>query len=320
MNKELNSTNFIIVLGTTKSGSSAVFDYLSGRGDLRDPLRGQEYHLPQMPNGLMTLEAIAKDAFHPGTADYALSSFEEITKKLSRSQTKWSYGMGYSSKIPSFQKLINQFIEDISAAKIPMKLHWRKLLKSENFTKYIISKLINHFGFNEEISTTRILNSYETLIESAQKLHNELFQINNEQNSVILNQAGSGWNPIESTKYFLNRKIILSTRDPRDQFAELKIIKKASSAEEFVNWYKEMQRRLEAINSNVLLKLRFEDFVYKNEKIIQSLCKHASINSEIVSKYDPNNSKKNIGKYKKFLTNKEIEIIKNSLSKYFYDG
>ena len=47
MRNTSNSPNFIIILGTTKSGSGAVFDYLIGRGDIRDPLKGQEYHLPQ---------------------------------------------------------------------------------------------------------------------------------------------------------------------------------------------------------------------------------------------------------------------------------
>ena len=82
MNNQSNLINFIIVLGTTKSGSGAVFDYLNGRGDLYNPLKGQEYHLPQMPNGLMTLEAISKNAFHPGTSDYVLSRFEENSKNF----------------------------------------------------------------------------------------------------------------------------------------------------------------------------------------------------------------------------------------------
>ena len=81
---QLNLTHYIITLGTGYSGSGAIFDYLSGRGDLHDPLQGTEYQLPQMPNGLMSLEAISKNAFHPSTADFALSQFEKMTKKLSR--------------------------------------------------------------------------------------------------------------------------------------------------------------------------------------------------------------------------------------------
>ena len=63
MKNNSNDPQYIIVLGTTFSGSGAVFDYLNGRGDLYEPLFGQEYLLPILPNGLMTLEAISDKAF-----------------------------------------------------------------------------------------------------------------------------------------------------------------------------------------------------------------------------------------------------------------
>ena len=61
-------------------------------------------------------------------------------------------------------------------------------------------------------------------MRAAQTLHSKIFQSDHENLPVLLNQAGSGWNPIESTKYFLNRKVILVTRDPRDQFLEIKTV------------------------------------------------------------------------------------------------
>ena len=319
MNNQSNLTNFIIVLGTTKSGSGAVFDYLNGRGDLYDPLKGQEYHLPQMPNGLMTLEAISKNAFHPGTSDYVLSRFEENSKKLYRSQSYLRYGMDYSTKVPSFQKFINQFIDEICAAKLPMHLHWRKLIETDSIMKYFILKLKKRIGFEEKVKVSRILVSQKKFIEATQKLHDKLFLNNSNNKIVLLNQAGSGWNPIESTKYFLKRKIILFTRDPRDQFAELKQIKKANSVDSFIDWYKEMQRRIKDIENPTLLKLRFEDFVNKNNQIVELICNHISLSSNIISDYKPDLSKKNIGKYKKFLNNQEIDKIENNLSEYFYD-
>ena len=314
-----NLTNFIIILGTTKSGSGAVFDYLIGRGDTHDPLKGQEYHLPQMPYGLMTLEAVAKSAFHPGNSDFVISQFEEIAKKLSRSQTKWRYGMDYSNRIPSFQKLIDQFIEEICSVKFPMRLHWRKLIQSDSIMKYLIFKLKNRLGFIEKAPITRVLVSQDKLIDAAQKLHNRLFQIDSCEKPILLNQAGSGWNAVESTKYFLNRKVVLLTRDPRDQFAELKIIKNARSVDDFIDWYKEMQRRIKEIDSPILLQLRFEDFVNKYDKMVNLLCNHVSLDSNVLSNYNPNFSKKNIGKYQEFLNAKEIDKIENSLSEYFYD-
>ena len=80
----LPKPDYIIVLGTTYSGSGAVYDYLKGREDLFDPLEGIEYQLPHMPNGLMALELTADKGFHPGTVDYVLSQFEKISKKLAR--------------------------------------------------------------------------------------------------------------------------------------------------------------------------------------------------------------------------------------------
>lgn len=318
MSEKLNYENYIIVLGTTKSGSGAIFDYLAGRGDLYDPLKGTEYQLPQMPNGLMMLEAIAKDAFHPPTADFVLSEFEILAKKLYRPETLWQYGKNYCSKIPLFKKEILRFIDEVSATEMPMHLHWHRSMQSKSKAIYFINKLKNYLGFNEEVPNTRLIVSKEDFIIAAQKLNNRLFQPNSDKRPILLNQAGSGWNPIESTKYFLNRKVVLVIRDPRDEFAELIQIKKANSINGFVKWYKQMQLRLKEINNPILLCLRFEDFVRKNNEMVDLLCNHLSLTSKILSSYEPNLSNKNIGKYQKILSQHEIEIIENELSEYIY--
>lgn len=316
MNDQSNLNNYIIILGTTKSGSNAIYDYLSGRGDLSDPLKGIEYQLPQMPNGLMTLEAISGKAFHPHTADFALVQFEEITNTLFRAWKPWRYGKNYSSMLPLFKIETKKFIDDICAAKLPMRLHWHKLMQPS--LSYFFSNLKNRIGFNKKVPQARLIVSQNNFILAAQKFHNRLFQISSSKFPVLLNQAGSGWNPIESTKYFSKRKVVYVTRNPFDQFAELKQIKKAVSVEGFIDWYQEMQRRLKEINSVDILHLRFEDFVNQNEKMIGVLCDHLLIPLNIVSSYEPNLSKKNIGKYKKILNQKEIDAIKQRLSEYIY--
>lgn len=318
MSNQSRLTEYIILLGTFYSGSGVVYDYLSGRGDLNDPLQGTEYQLPQMPNGLMTLEAITKKAFHPPTADFALNQFEKITKKLSQSETLWRYGKDYASMIPLFDKVVEQFIKDICAAKLPMQLHWHRTMQSQSAIKYFFSKLKNYLGFIKVAPDTRLLVSQEDFIIAAQKMHTELFRTETDKRPILLNQAGSGWNPIESTKYFLNQKVVLVTRDPRDQFAELKQFKKAARVEGFIDWYKEMQQRLRQTDNPILLRLRFEDFVNKYNEMVNVLCNHASINHKTASSYEPNLSKKNIGKYKKILSHQEIDVIESNLSEYIY--
>ena len=318
MSNQSRLTEYIILLGTFYSGSGVVYDYLSGRGDLNDPLQGTEYQLPQMPNGLMTLEAITKKAFHPPTADFALNQFEKITKKLSQSETLWRYGKDYASMIPLFDKVVEQFIKDICAAKLPMQLHWHRTMQSQSAIKYFFSKLKNYLGFIKIAPDTRLLVSQEDFIIAAQKMHTELFRTETDKRPILLNQAGSGWNPIESTKYFLNQKVVLVTRDPRDQFAELKQFKKAARVEGFIDWYKEMQQRLRQTDNPILLRLRFEDFVNKYNEMVNVLCNHVSINYKTASSYEPNLSKKNIGKYKKILSHQEIDVIESNLSEYIY--
>ena len=189
-------------------------------------------------------------------------------------------------------------------------------MQSNSPIKYFIIALRNRLGFNEKVFNTRLLVSQDDMVLAAQKFHNRLFQVNSDKRPILLNQSGSGWNPVDSTKYFLNRKIVLLTRDPRDQFAELKMIKQARSVEGFIDWYKELQRRLEKISNPDVLHLRFEEFVNNNEEMINVLCTHMSLNPNILSNYDPNLSRKNIGKYKDFLSHKEIDVIQKDLSKY----
>ena len=130
MTKSLVLPCYIIVLGTTYSGSGAIYDYLSGRGDLYDPLKGIEYQLPHMPNGLMALEAVTEKAFHPSTADYVLSQFENNLKKLLRPKSIWHYGRDYGINLPLFQETVKSFLDEICNVKISMKLNWQRLLQS----------------------------------------------------------------------------------------------------------------------------------------------------------------------------------------------
>ncbi|MDA7476483.1 sulfotransferase [Candidatus Pelagibacter ubique] len=316
MSINLNLPNYIIVLSTMNSGGGAIYDYLSGRGDLDDPLKGSEYQLPQMPNGLMTLEAIAGNAFHPGTSDFALTQFEDAVSRLLRSHSVLKPGRGFANKLKLFENAVKDFVQEISVTNYPMNLEWHRLMRSS--IRHFLNQIKNRLLIKEKIPNTRILISKEELVKAAQKMHDKIFISNSSSNPVLLDQAGSGWNPIESTKYFFNRKIILVTRDPRDQFVFMKINKNAHSLNGFIDWYKEMQFRLVLSKDPILINIKFEDFIINHERMTNLICNHLSINSNKQSSYDPNNSKKNIGKYKSFLSKNEIDEIEKNLSDFIY--
>ncbi len=318
MNTNLNLPHYIIILGTNYSGTSAVFDYFSGRRDLYDPLLGEEYQLPQLPNGLMSLEAAAGNAFNPSSVEFALSKFEDIVNKLIRSKTFWRSGKGYSKKLQSFEKSIKNFIDEICVVNFPMQLDWRRLMVS--IPERLIIQFKQHLGLNNVMPQARLLVSKDELIISAQKMHDDIFKKNSGDRPVLLDMSSAGWNPIESTKYFSNCKIIIVTRDPRDQFIELRQYKKANSVKGFVVWYKEMQKHLNKFDDPTILKVRFEDFVNQNEEIVNKFCKHTSLSSGVLSSYQPSLSKKNVGKYQSYLNKNELDTIEEHLSEYCYDN
>ena len=317
MNKSFNPPKYLIILGTNYSGTSAVFDYFSGRGDLYDPLNGEEYQLPQLPNGLMSLEAAASSAFNPSSIEYALSKFEDLTNKLVRSKTFWCSGKGYGKKLPFFEDSVKNFINNICIVNFPINLDWRKLLIST--PERLIFQFKEFLGLNNVIPQARLVVSKNELISLAQKMHDEIFQPNANNRPVLIDMASSGWNPYESTKFFLDCKVVIVIRDPRDQFFDLKKYKKASSVKDFVKWYKQMQKHLLMIDNKLIMKVRFENFVNNNKDVVKKFCNHVSLPINISSSYQPDLSKKNIGKYKSHLNQNEIDTIEKELLEYCYN-
>ena len=313
MSQETGKPKYIIVLGTTYSGSGAVYDYLAGRGDLHDPLDGEEYQLPQVPNGLMALEAAAGKAFHPAVADYALVQFENVVKKLSRPSSKWLYGKSYDRKIPGFGDAIAQFVDEVSTAHLPMRLDWHRLMQSR--FSYIMGRVMTRFSLHQSPPETRLLVCQEELRAAAQNLHDRLFLKAANRYPVLLNQAGSGWNPVESTKYFSSCGVVLVTRDPCDQFVDIRKHKKAARLEGFIDWYNAMESRLAEVSDSRLLRVRFEDFVHSHDQIVRKICDHLRLPPDVESTYQVELSRKNVGLYRSSLDKREADIIKRAVGK-----
>ena len=155
MKKNYKSPKYIIVLGTTFSGSTAVYDYLNGRGDLYDPLIGKEYLLPILPNGLMALESVSDKAFDPATTEYVLTQFKFIANKLINYWSKVSKDKEFDKKIPLFRDEIENFIKEISYIDFPMRLLWRDEFMQSKF-ELILGKFKNRLGlkkFTNEIDS-----------------------------------------------------------------------------------------------------------------------------------------------------------------------
>lgn len=305
-----------IVLGTTYSGSGAVFDYLASRTDSFDPLLGKEYLLPQSPYGLMSLSSALGDSFHHSVAHHAAAQFLWLAKRLYRTPTAFRYGKGFENHLPTFMDEVHKLIEDATAARFPFNLEWNQTRRPNHQIFFLkLSKKFLRLG--PQAHPTWLPVSEDVFISLVQHMHQRLFEGPEESgySFTLLNQAGSGWNPLNSTVFFANRKVIVVTRDPRDQFAELKTHKGASDVHEFIKWYQGMQERMRVENPNILI-LDFETFVRQHEKTARGLCEFIGIDPANPSGYSPANSMKNIEKHHSVLGAEEIKAIEKHLTPY----
>ena len=305
---------FVITLGTFYSGAGAVYDFLSDRNDSHDPLNGEEYLLPQVPYGIMALHASCGFFFSHPNAHLNIVKFKKIAYMLGRKHTKYNPGMGYENNIKGYYKLIDSYIDSLVVSSLPYNSHW------EWFTAPFFKRIYNRLKIiNKGHAQDKYLPTIGAdFIEKTRELHLKMFGVHDKK-YILLNQAGSGWNPVNSTNYFPNRKVILVVRDPRDQYYELKKHKNARSVIDYIDWYKEMMLRIESVDSDFIKKVRFEEFVERFSVVSDEVCDFLGIDKGIGSYYDPFASRNNIGIYKDFLDKDELRLIEVHLKEYLYN-
>ena len=315
MNSKKTSTRFVITLGTFYSGSSAVFDFLSGRNDSHDPLNGEEYMLPQAPYGIMSLHASCEFFFSHPIAHLNIVKFKKIAYRFGRTHTKFKPGLGYAANVNEYYKLIDSYVDSLVVSSLPYNSHWEWFTAPLFKRIYSRLKIINKgYAQDKHLPTIGV-----DFIEKTRELHLKMFGVNDKK-YILLNQAGSGWNPVNSTDYFPNRRVILVVRDPRDQYCELKKHKNARSVIEYIDWYKEMMLRIGSVDSDFIKIVRFEEFVERHSVVSDELCDFLRIDKGLHSNYDPIASSKNIGIFKDFLDKDEIRLIERHLQKYLYNN
>lgn len=98
-----------------------------------------------------------------------------------------------------------------------------------------------------------------------------------QKKNVVVDQGGNFWQPISSTIYYPNCRVIQVTRDPKAVFSSMKVRKSLSfpsnDLKKFFSWHKEINKRRNTIEEKKILRIKFEDFVLKNDQIIKKINK-----------------------------------------------
>ncbi len=323
----------IIVLGTWSSGSGAVSDYLTSRREIINPYGVNEFKIVSDPRGLNYLY---NNCYFK--KDLLLSShvFQEFKKYISKVQQYQVYTSKGKKKI-IYKKNINiladKFLKEITYFKYYGLPHF----KSSNleFKEKILLKFKRKFTKKSipELKILPIITPVEKkiFVKKAKKFILNIIKSSTNKKikdrMLLLNNGADICDPVNSTKYYHNPKIICVTRDPRDIYCGMKMRQAGSTpwydVKLFVKWYKFYfgnKNFQKILRNKSILHVKFENFVNSFEKENKRICKFLGIKEkQKISKqniFDLNFSKKNVYKSKRYIKKSEFLYIKNSLKNY----
>ena len=339
----------IDVSGFGHSGKSAVSEFLSDHEDFFSFPVNIEFELFRVSGGLVDLYY---SIYHSWNLIRTRKSIQNFKKLLLRIGTVQHYnsltslmkssGHGYD------QYFNNRFIE-------LSELYINKLIVLEQETFWPYEKLyLPEFKlllekirgkFLKTILTRKIFYTDRNtfLQETSNYIHSLFNEIKDSKASnIVLNNAFEPFNPLPCLEMVQNSYSIVVDRDPRDVYASLlnpkyrfvpgfenekifdeikRKIVGAANIQEFILRYKTIKKNVQLTENPRLLRLRYEDFVLAHddtkEKIYQFLkIEHPTKKNQI--RFDPENSKKNIGLWKQYSNMPEIKKISTELSEFCY--
>lgn len=331
----------IIPTGYMGSGSSAITDLVAEFKDCKNEFKSYEYVMLHCPNGLFDLEDKILNGNNAIRSDEALRTFENQMKKLYDKKFWW---VGNYKEIigPNFMNMVHDYLDKITQLnyngywytheevdfKMFLKLLARKPLKILAKNKYY--KPILKYNDGMRIS---FIKSEEFYKYSKEFIYSVINTISRGAENVVLDQFLLPFNLFRVDNYFEdNARIIVVQRDPRDVFILNKYIWKKKNfgipmphdVYEFCKYYKGMRESEKPITSNKVLRINFEDLVYKYDETIKEVMNHLSFTEEMhinkKTRFRPELSIKNtqiFNSSKKY--NEEMNIIETELKEYLYD-
>lgn len=334
---EMNNYDFITCASYYGTGSSAITDFFSEFDDIFS-LGEYEYRFVQDPNGIADLEYNIIENNHRHNTSNAIKNF----KKYILECKKMGYG-GYDIFGKQLDLLVDEYLEKI----VQLKTHtwWNKDRIDKGSLFCFIDRIYSLFMRlihgeiksearysllkNKEIGYYTIISEKEFL-DATKQFINDLFgYVNKEKKKYIMvDQIVPPTNARRYIRYFNNIKIIVVDRDPRDIFLLEKYVWKwgvipVDNVEEFVKWFKITRNASFDDDQEHVLKINFEDLIYKYDITKKILTDFVGIDlnkhTAPFEKFDPKISINNTNLKGKFEdSKKEIEYIEKNLKEYLY--
>ena len=332
----------IIPTGYMGSGSSAVTDLVAEFKNCKNEFKTYEYVLLHCPNGLFDLEDKLLIGNNAIRSDEAIRTFENQMKKLYNKKFWW---VGNYKKIigNDFMNITNAYINSLINFHYDGYWYMNEEVNAKMFFKLLVRKPLKVLTLNT-IKFKKILKYNDgmkiclpTKEEFYEKSKNYIYKIiekiSRGEENVVLDQFLLPFNLFRIDNYFDdNVRAIVVQRDPRDVFILNKYIWPQKNFEipvpkdvhEFCKYYKAMRKSEKESLSSKILRINFEDLIYKYEETVNLVMKHLDFTKDMhinkKQRFNPDLSIKNTqlfngsNKY-----DKEMKVIEQELKEYLYE-
>ena len=334
----------LIVSGYMGSGSSALTGILSEIKGCKNQTGDFEYVFLHCPDGLFDLEDKLLIGNNALRSDEAIHRFINCMKEL---YDKKHYWVGnYKEKLThSFMQYVKTFIDDIGTYTI--KDDWAHWYFSENPNMWMLlrkqmKKVIEKISFDcFKIQYPRKYTEYymafpdeRVFYSAAHKFLYTLFEdLDYKSNNLVFDQLVLPHNLFRFEKYFdSDTTVFVVERDPRDVYIGNTYywLKKNQHVifpmeiNAFCNAYRNMREIEKPFSSSQIIRVRFEDLVYRYDDSLNLIYSVLGISShDHKRKGELFNPQISINNTQMFRINEKMmecgDYIKKRLGEYIYD-
>jgi Sulfotransferase family len=339
----------IDVSGYGHSGKTAVSDFLKDHERVFSFPSNVEFELFRVQGGLVDLYLCIYFGWNLIRSRAKINEFKKLVNRIGTVQNKFqpstlwnASGHGYNQLFNNkFISISQEFINELT--KTQQESFWPYDSLSDTKLKVFYDKIWNKFSRNLSLKTIYYTDRNEFINLSSSYIHKLFAEVgNSNQTHVVLNNTFEPYNPSISLDIVENSVSIIVDRDPRDIFSSLinskdtfvPTFEKYKNSEElkkrmvgfddidqFIARFKILKNNVIKDQDDRVLRIRYEDFILNHEETARQINNHVelvNLEKTVNKSFNLEDSKKNVGIWKKYRDLPEIIQIEKELAEYCY--
>lgn len=323
----------ISCVGYHATGSGVIDDLFRECDNVAQGLYEAEVRFLHDPDGVNDLEYHLVTNPQRLGSGLAIKRFIQYSKNEGR-QSHNIYGNQWFSLAKEYAESLSQIsYQGWLQSDLLFVPSWKKKL-------VWIRKAINHFkpkkiknpqwyDYYPDINTYYSRLTEDVFLKKTRDFVAKLNQLANPENKefLMLDQHVSAHNPANETRYHEDIKVIIVDRDPRDLYIHNMYHKDhrlPKDPKDFAFHYKSIRQLVEPDDPNTVMRVYFEDMIYKYDEYVKKVFDFVGLNPQIhhiypKTHFNPNISIKGTKMWKRFPEYAEaVKIIEDLIPEMLY--